>query len=497
MGTYKSLHLCFLIKKFKIMRQFLLFSIFLYTTSIYSQKAFDFTAKDIQGNTHNLFDILSTGKHVLLDVSATWCGPCWSFKQSGVMEDYMDKYGPEGTNDAMVFFIEGDATTGMADLLGNTSNSQGDWVTGANYPIIDNAAIGTLFDVSSFPTLIVVCPDRSIKTDFARSLAGIESAALSCSQLTEVSIPDFRVDQRVGCNSLDVNFVDNSWPRPTSYLWDFGDGNTSDLKNPSHTYESAGNYSVALNVKDNFGENKVTKTDYINIGDGFGKELQEVGPKNKDFATGRYFEGGHHALIIDVYSPFVLESVKVYSSKEMDRTFVLLDDKGEIVNSKTINIPVGEHEIYLNFYFPTGNNYKLGMHSEAYLFRNDGNALYPYVIENVMSIKESTAAPTNPRYYYYYYDMKIKEAGCTNINTPTSNITELTYQIIPNPAHNYIEIDLNGISESSMVVTNAVGSVVSFKALVPNTKNVVSINDLLPGLYFVTIGRNTKKLIIE
>ncbi len=39
----------------------------------------------------------------------------------------------------------------------------------------------------------------------------------------------------------------------TSYLWDFGDGNTSTAANPSHTYAAAGGYTVTLTVTDNEG----------------------------------------------------------------------------------------------------------------------------------------------------------------------------------------------------------------------------------------------------
>jgi PKD repeat protein len=38
-----------------------------------------------------------------------------------------------------------------------------------------------------------------------------------------------------------------------SYAWTFGDGGTSTLQNPSHTYAAAGNYSATLTVTDNAG----------------------------------------------------------------------------------------------------------------------------------------------------------------------------------------------------------------------------------------------------
>jgi PKD repeat protein len=45
--------------------------------------------------------------------------------------------------------------------------------------------------------------------------------------------------------SMDVTFTNTS-TNATTYLWDFGDGTTSTLQDPSHTYTSSGNYTVLL-----------------------------------------------------------------------------------------------------------------------------------------------------------------------------------------------------------------------------------------------------------
>lgn len=45
-----------------------------------------------------------------------------------------------------------------------------------------------------------------------------------------------------------------------SFLWDFGDGNTSTLENPLHTYEDYGEYTVTLTATNNCGETVVEKT---------------------------------------------------------------------------------------------------------------------------------------------------------------------------------------------------------------------------------------------
>ncbi len=63
---------------------------------------------------------------------------------------------------------------------------------------------------------------------------------------------------------LDVNFS-NSSSDATSYSWTFGDGGTSTATNPSHTYTSAGTYTVALTATNSCGNDVHTMTDYITV----------------------------------------------------------------------------------------------------------------------------------------------------------------------------------------------------------------------------------------
>ncbi|MFN8397741.1 MAG: PKD domain-containing protein [Bacteroidia bacterium] len=56
-------------------------------------------------------------------------------------------------------------------------------------------------------------------------------------------------------NNLTVAFTDVSTGTPTSWLWDFGDGNTSTLQNPTHTYAASGTYTVCLTATNSCGSN--------------------------------------------------------------------------------------------------------------------------------------------------------------------------------------------------------------------------------------------------
>lgn len=49
-----------------------------------------------------------------------------------------------------------------------------------------------------------------------------------------------------------------------TYFWDFGDGNTSNLQNPFHTYSNPGNYSISLTVTNAFDSTAtITKSYYV------------------------------------------------------------------------------------------------------------------------------------------------------------------------------------------------------------------------------------------
>lgn len=79
---------------------------------------------------------------------------------------------------------------------------------------------------------------------------------------------DFRAVPGGGAPGVSVAFTDESRPGDgtiTSWLWDFGDGQTSALQNPSHVYAAAGTYDVSLTVTTAVGPNTKTVTGLIAV----------------------------------------------------------------------------------------------------------------------------------------------------------------------------------------------------------------------------------------
>lgn len=82
----------------------------------------------------------------------------------------------------------------------------------------------------------------------------------------EYPAPNFTSDSTGGPVPLPVQFTDASDGYPVSWLWDFGDGTTSNMQSPPHIYQNKGSYTVTLTVKNVRGEGKIVRSNYIVAG---------------------------------------------------------------------------------------------------------------------------------------------------------------------------------------------------------------------------------------
>ena len=79
-------------------------------------------------------------------------------------------------------------------------------------------------------------------------------------------VADFSALPATGATPLEVEFINLVTGVVTSFLWDFGDGGTStEMTRFTHTYESAGSYTVSLTATGPGGSDTETKADYITV----------------------------------------------------------------------------------------------------------------------------------------------------------------------------------------------------------------------------------------
>lgn len=146
-------------KKIYILAILLFFSVSFTKAQTTLGTAVDFTVTDTDGNTHNLFNILSTGKYVCIDFFFTTCGPCQStcpyFKQT------FTNYGCN-TQDVFFISIDNGDTDAQVDAY-ETAYLGGS----AGFPAVSGNegggnAVVTAYGISAFPTYILIAPSHTI-----------------------------------------------------------------------------------------------------------------------------------------------------------------------------------------------------------------------------------------------------------------------------------------------------------------------------------------------
>lgn len=148
-------------KKFFTLIIAALFSISLQAQTTLTE-AVDFTATDHENNVINLFEILDGGQYVLIDFFFSSCTYC-----PETTTNMVDAYYQLGCNEHDVFFMEVSAS--------DNPNSAADYINtySVPYPTIHNDFYGMniegqgkdicdLYEIPSYPTLILIAPDRQI-----------------------------------------------------------------------------------------------------------------------------------------------------------------------------------------------------------------------------------------------------------------------------------------------------------------------------------------------
>jgi PKD repeat protein len=149
-------------------------------------------------------------------------------------------------------------------------------VTFANLSFGGTGALSYLWDFGDGNTSTAIAPVHPYGIEGVFDVSLTVTDQLGCATTEEINDYitivenvdiDFSVPVPVGCLGTPLQFTDLSTPAPTSWLWDFGDGATSTLQNPSHLYTSPGNYTVTLTAfYAGSCQGTEVKTSYITVG---------------------------------------------------------------------------------------------------------------------------------------------------------------------------------------------------------------------------------------
>jgi len=155
------------------------------------------TAGTTNNGSYTLYDYLDQGYTVFLDVSATWCGPCWNYHLGGALEDIYAAHGPAGapgvssttTDDVMVIWVEGDGSTADATML-DGNGAIGNWIVPAagnqiQFPMANPASgvanqINNDYNIAYFPTIYRICPNRIVEEVGQLGAAALYATVSAC-----------------------------------------------------------------------------------------------------------------------------------------------------------------------------------------------------------------------------------------------------------------------------------------------------------------------------
>ena len=130
---------------------------------------------------------------------------------------------------------------------GSNTITSGNWSFGDGATSTAQNPSHTYANPGTFSVALVVT------NNIGFTVTGSGPAPITVSPLTVA----FAANPTSGAFPLTVNFtaagVDNGSNTVTSWNWSFGDGATSPIQNPSHTYTNAATYSVALRATNNLG----------------------------------------------------------------------------------------------------------------------------------------------------------------------------------------------------------------------------------------------------
>lgn len=138
-----------------------------------------YVAKDINGKAYDIDAILKSGKAIMIDFSTVWCHWCWVLHESGALEKLYSKFGPEGTNQIEVFWVEDEGASKSAIQAKSKDWSRDSKGNPVPYPLFSDSRMHPTLgiDVPVYPTLVLV---------------GKNKKWIECKQEVTTSDPDFK-----------------------------------------------------------------------------------------------------------------------------------------------------------------------------------------------------------------------------------------------------------------------------------------------------------------
>ncbi len=399
----------------------------------------------------------------------------------------------------------------------------------SNYNSIQyNLGDGTIAYVPN-PTHQYTGPGSYIVSQTVATLTGCSNTFTD----TIVILPPCQARFTYITNNFQVNFVSQA-TNNTSVIYDFGDGNTNSMANPTYTYTDTGKYLVCQTVTNqnncistfcdtvqiklpilcvaNFSFTSPNDTtQFTNLSEHFTRVNYNFGDgnfSNSNNPIHDYAASGTYHVVLTIYNDStsctdsIIKPVTVTISKSCVARFELAIDTNQrdilfLVNSSSSD---NTHSYFWDF--GDGNTAKTRLPVHRYSL-NQAYTICLTVSDSVQNCTsnycDSVGLDSNGN-IIKSAGFKLRVLDGTFIRIEKNNSLENSISVYPNPFTNQItvEVDSEGNPVNYLVVTLQ-GTVV-LQSSFNGKHNIISMDNFPPGIYFIKLfqsGKTAVKRIVK
>jgi len=150
--------------------------------------------------------------------------------------------------------------TGQAITFTNTSTNsyQYEWNFGDGNRTVETNPTYSYSTPGTYEVILVAYSKHARRVNVAKQVITIRPMPPG------IPVTKFTTAPSVIYCSSSVSFTDKSTNEPIAWAWNFGDGTTSAMQNPTHTFSTPGNYIVSLVATNVIGSDSIADTVTVN-----------------------------------------------------------------------------------------------------------------------------------------------------------------------------------------------------------------------------------------
>lgn len=445
-------------------------------------EAVDFTGTDCYGEeVINLFEILDRGQHVLIDFYYYQCTPC-----QRVVPYVVEAYKALGCNKHDVFFME---------VTHYDSDEICQWWAekyGVEYPTISKdgggVEIRAAYNVPSFPTLVLIAPDRKIllqDMDYEAIKEG--GAQYIIEQLEQFGIKQHNCDDPVINDPVVDVTIDESTNTTITATFTPNEECTS-----YHLMLSTETEMQQWTTMFAMPEEELVVAWGIEKNEGYTHTWKDLAP-NREYTI--------YVLLKDAEgNALPMEKTKVSTATLGGEGVSIIDLEIEVMSNTSVYVIATPNEETAEYHYILIEKFyadSIGVDSTMQILYEDPYALYEIDEWEWLNLHANTE-------FYAIAQGKningewgeITKVEFTTTLESTIELVENNFNIYPNPASSYINIKSEMTGKGDVEIYDMTGRLVKNVSVSDLSNATIDLSDIEKGIYLININGKKEKVVV-